>query len=92
MAIVSEGLLANLQERSFSAAGWPELCPVIWAFPGGWLLIMRRARQLTMKEFDSLIYSEWIKGDSNDYIIPVEEKLDSFGMLDGKIVAVDYGN
>ena len=90
------GLLANLQERTFSAAGWPELCPVIISVPGGWLNVMRRAEPLTRDQFFALNYSEWIKGGSDlpkgEWVIPVENKLDSFGILDGRIVAVDYGS
>ena len=90
------GLLANMQERRFAAAGWPELCPVVFALPGGWLLVMRRAEPLTREQFFALNYGEWIKGGNDlpkgDWIIPVENKLDSFGILDGRIVAVDYGS
>lgn len=90
------GLLANMQERTFSAAGWPELCPVVFAMPGGWLIVMRRAEPLTPEQFANLNYAEWIKGGhdlaKSERIIPVENKFDSFGNLDGKIVAVDYGS
>lgn len=90
------GLLANIQERTFSAAGWPELCPVIFSLPGGWLNIMRRAQPLTREQFFALDYAEWIKGGKDlpkgDWVIPVEDKFDSFGVLDGRIVAVDYGS
>jgi hypothetical protein len=89
------GLLANLQERTFSRAGWPQLCPVRWCCPGGWFLVMSRAEPLTRQEFDALDYAEWIKGgeslERGDWVLPVENKLDSFGWLDGKLVAVDYG-
>lgn len=87
------GLLANMQERTFSRTGWPELCPVLFSLPGGWMVIMQRARVLTDEE--------WLKLDSQevhdfinkqDYIVPVELKSDSFGWLNGKLVAVDYGN
>jgi hypothetical protein len=36
-------LLANMQERDLSKLGWPELCPVVFAVPGGRLVVMRRA-------------------------------------------------
>jgi hypothetical protein len=37
------GLLSNMQERDLSKRGWPKLCPVVFALPGGWLVVMRRA-------------------------------------------------
>jgi hypothetical protein len=84
------GLLANMQERTFAAAGWPELCPVVFSVPGGWLVVMRRAEPLTDREwaeFDARAFCEL-----DDYVVPAEFKKDSFGKLDGRIVAVDYGN
>lgn len=82
------GLLANMQERDFSRAGWPELCPVLFALPGGWLVVMRRAQPVPEDmelDFQALI-------DRPDYQIPAEPKRDSWGLLDGRIVAVDYGS
>lgn len=84
------GLLANMQEAKFSKTGWPELCPVLFAFPGGFLIVMRRARPLTRSEFDSLDLERWIEKEA--YTIPAEPKMDSFGWLDGRLVAVDYGS
>lgn len=90
------GLLANMQESTFSATGWPELCPVVFACWGGWFIVMRRAQPLSREQFFSLNYGEWIKGGNNlprgEWVVPVENKLDSFGLLDGRIVAVDYGS
>jgi hypothetical protein len=35
----------------------------------------------------------WMAEDSDrDYVLPVELKRDSFGVLSGRIVAVDYGS
>ena len=82
-----QGLLGNLQERQFWTTKWPELCPVLFGCPGGWFLIMRRAIPLTREDYENF------KGfDCEDRIVPVEMKLDSFGWIDGKIVAVDYGS
>jgi len=84
------GLLANMQERLFSRTGWPELCPVIWSIPGGWLVVMKRVRVLTEDEFANLDLEKWV--ERGDYTVPAEIKHDSFGWLDGKLVAIDYGN
>jgi hypothetical protein len=90
------GLLANIQETTFSSMGWPELCPVVLACPGGWFIVMKRAVSLTNEQFAELDYAEWIKGGNDlpkgEWIIPVENKIDSFGVIEGNIVAVDYGS
>lgn len=87
------GLLANMQEAKFSRCGWPELCPVLFSLPGGWLVVMRRARVLTDAEFldlDEAVMRDFI--NRPDYVVPAEIKSDSFGWLNGQLVAVDYGN
>lgn len=84
------GLIANMQEVTFSAAKWPELCPVLWSIPGGFLVVMRRARPLTQDEFDAIEIPDWL--EKGDYYVPMEAKIENFGMLDGRVVAVDYGN
>lgn len=89
------GLLANMQEARFSAMGRPELCPVLFAFPGGLFNVMRRADPVDIDKFFELYPSEalfWEFRDQGDYLIPVEYKPDSVGMLDGQMVAVDYGS
>lgn len=85
------GFLANMQEGTFSEIGWKQLCPVLYEAPGGAFLIMRRARPLTEQEWDEFDYNEFIEtGDG--YTVPVEMKPSSFGVLDGRVVAVDYGS
>ena len=84
------GLLANMQERQFAAAGWPQLCPVVFSLPGGWLVVMRRAEMLSDAEWAAFNPEAFCETD--DYHVPAEFKQDSFGKLDGRIVAVDYGN
>jgi hypothetical protein len=84
------GLLCNMQEVAFSGTGWPELCPVLWRVPGGFLVVMRRARPLTDAEWFGLDVAGFKYGP--DYDVPVECKRDSFGVVDGRVVAVDYGS
>lgn len=83
------GLLANMQEATFSKTKWPELCPVTFSVPGGWLIVMRRARRMTRDEWDSFDPDKF--RFQKEYTVPVEAKLDSFGWLDGRVVAIDYG-
>lgn len=82
------GLLANMQERDFARTGWPELCPVLFSIQGGWLVVMRRAKPLTDAEWRTM-QPEW--PERGEYVVPVELKRDSFGVLNGRIVAIDYG-
>lgn len=85
-----QGLLANLQEASFSSAGWPELCPVVFALPWGFGVVMPRCQLLTDDEFLALGMPSWV--ECGDYVVPVEAKSNSFGWLNGRVVAIDYGN
>jgi hypothetical protein len=82
------GLLSNMQEAKFSATNWPELCPVLFALPGGLLVVMPRcttlSEKLTREEYQAFT-------DRPDYVIPAENKADSFGYMNGRLVAVDYG-
>lgn len=94
------GLLCNMQERAIWTLGWPQLCPVLFSLPGGWLLVMRRARPLDDHEWQVLDVEEFrwnrkssIAGERMvEGCVPVETKRDSFGVVDGRIVAVDYGS
>lgn len=84
------GLLCNMQERLFAATGWPELCPVVFSISGGWLIIMRRAKEMAVDEFLDFDSQAW--ADKGTHVIPCEHKANSFGWLDGKVVCVDYGS
>jgi hypothetical protein len=85
-----KGLLANLQEIALSQAGWPELCPVKFSLPGGWLVLMPAAIEMTDDEF--LHFDARYFCEKPGYVIPAEHKANSFGHLNGRIVVIDYGN
>ena len=86
------GLLANLQEKD--VYGWAyrkvDLCPVRFAFPLGLLVVMPRVRVMTDAEFLKFDYQEW--SERAGRYITVEDKESSFGWLDGRVVAIDYGD
>lgn len=84
------GLLGNLQERVFGASKWKELCPVLASCPLGFWLIMPYAEPLRDEEWVWMDYDKFV--DREDYRVPAERKQDSFGMLNGRIVAIDYGS
>lgn len=81
------GLLGNMQERDFCKMDPERMMPVKFCCPGGFFLIMPRADPLPREVFFNLDYDEYVKA-----CIPVENKLDSFGMYQGRIVAIDYGS
>ena len=82
------GLLANLQERTWGRGGSPKLCPVLWADRFGLFVVMRRA-EILAEPPTPMRFHQFTFGES---IPPIECKADSFGVLDGRLVAVDYGN
>lgn len=85
------GLLANMQERDFWTAKWPELAPVLFADPWGFLVVMPRVRVMTDAEFEVFDYYVFThRGDGS--IVPAEAKSDSFGWMNGRVVAIDYGS
>lgn len=84
------GLLCNIQESEFGRLGWPGFCPVRFALPGGWLIVMPRAQVMTDEEFAAFDFHTFV--NRGEYVIPAEEKPDSFGWLNGQVVAIDYGS
>jgi len=85
------GLLANMQEREFATTKWPELAPVVASDQFGCFLIMPRVRVMTRDEFARFDYHGFThRADGS--IVPAESKPDSFGWLNGRVVAIDYGN
>jgi len=97
------GLLANMQEVSFSTISDDRLCPVKFYVPGGWLLVMPRCEMISREVFFDLDITRFWPNNKEDYHpdntcerveynVPVENKQDSFGYYNGKIVAIDYGS
>lgn len=89
------GLIANYNEIQLSKwavkSGNNEFCPVKWYIPGGWIVVMPRVKVMTDEEFKSFDYHGFVY--QKDYVVPCENKSDSFGWLpNGKIVVIDYGN
>lgn len=92
------GFLANMQEVAWSGCD-ERLCPVRFSLPGGALIVMPRCERLTDEEFVSEVLPEWgqvLDGETGAPLpysldLPVEMKSCSFGRLNGRLVAVDYG-
>ncbi len=84
------GLLANMQETTFSRMKSDLLMPVKFSIPGGWLVIMPRGRPLTEEDHEQYPHlPQW--DDKLQFKLPVENKRDSYAWYQGRIVAVDYG-
>lgn len=79
-----------MQESRLARSGWPELCPVLWSIPGGFALCMVAVETFSD---DNPPCSEQLRELTGhpERRIPVEAKPDSFGLLDGRLVATDYG-
>ena len=82
------GLLNNMNERwTANVAEGENHCPVQFAIPGGFLNIMPRCQPLNDSDWQDF------ESCAPDFAgaLQVEQKPDSFGKLNGRIVAVDYG-
>jgi hypothetical protein len=92
-----KGRFCNLFEAKTWAEATPArrqiLCPVVGCAPLGLMLIMPAARPLTQEEFDAhdlgdtLPDWDYLPGDPTE---PFEDKGSDWGMLDGRLVALDY--
>lgn len=91
-----KGLLANPNEsRVYKCASTPGsitynhrhlLCPVRWCSWGGWILVMTRVdRVMEMDEYDKYPMSEFL-----DYF-PGDDTVSNYGILNGNLVKLDYG-
>ena len=78
------GLLNNMNEADWAGPG---RCPVKWRAPGGFLIVMPRAEIMTDEQFASFD----APGFCERHQVNAEHKPDSFGFLDGEVVAVDFG-
>jgi hypothetical protein len=81
-----KGWLCNRNEYLWSKSRMLAcVCPVIHSFLFSLIIVMPRTRELSDAEFCML--------DNKEYIIgSIEYKRTSFGWLNNKIVAVDYGD
>ena len=85
------GLIANAMEREWWKSGCNDgLCPIPFSIPGGWLVVMPRCEPVA--GMDDELFNTFV--NRSDYVLPVENKDDSFGWLGGeggRLVAIDYG-
>ena len=86
------GLLANMQESAF--AQWKghegKLCPVRFALPLGFANVMPRCERLG-RDLTDAEYRDFVTCEDTELSGLVENKCSSFGLLEGRLVAVDFG-
>ncbi len=85
-----KGVLGNINEAQISG-DHKSFCPVVWCSWGGFILVMRRAVEMTYNDYetykadmDELRKSFWI----GEYVEPT---FASWGFYEGRLVAIDYG-
>lgn len=86
------GLLANMQEHRFSQTKDSRLCPVVFYIRGGFMCVMPWVDELLEQRMPKDKYTNFVAADVYGLVVPAENKADSFGYLNGRLVAVDYGN
>lgn len=62
---------------------------MLWSLPGGFMNVMPKVEVCT-DETAPLDYEELT--DKAQYCVPAEHKPDSWGFLNGRLVAIDYGS
>lgn len=89
-----QGLLCNLQERYWNRFGYLQLCPVLFSDWFGFVVIMPRCKILT-ENLDPAEFEAFIRIDRNDATlgtVPAENVAENFGLLNGRLVIIDYGS
>ena len=86
---LTSGLRCNQWEREMWRVwrrkfGWGNLCPIWFADPWGFVVIMPSVSRVTVEEI--------LSADPDDYPdIDVEYKPENWGRLHGRVVCIDYG-
>ena len=88
------GLLGNIHEKQWQNQICKYLCPILFYVPGGFLSIMPRCEVKAglSAEFIKIVSKDLDTDISETILNIVEDKDDSVGILNGKIVAIDYGS
>jgi len=88
------GLLANMQEKLFSGVD-DCLCPVVYANNFGFVLMMKKASIIPLRvnhsAFCSYLENRYKNNNMKEFILS-DLKPSNWGILEGKLVKVDYGN
>lgn len=90
------GILANLQEREWSCVD-DRLCPVVWGDRCGLVLIMRRCEPIPEEQGMTRHFASYFDGKGWPGGVEIDTlvsdwKPQNFGVLNGKLVCLDYGS
>ena len=84
------GLLANMQEEEVSSMGNDRLCPVLFSCLG-FVVVMPRCEALSPNYCQDYI-AKVFYGSDDPSLRRLETKLENYGLLEGKLVCIDYGS
>lgn len=82
------GILANIQEAEISTMGKDRLCPVLFSCLG-FVVVMPRCEALSPNYCQDYICKVFY-GSDDPSLRRLETKLENYGLLDGKLVCIDY--
>lgn len=87
------GLLSNMTEARFTGlAEQFQLCPTVLSVPGGFLNVQRRCRPLNDREWEATRQNQDdVHGRGDWQGMACDFKRDNFGVLDGRVVLLDFG-
>lgn len=89
------GILANIQENTFSKIGRSDLAKVKFCSKFGFILIMERANiisnEVDASDFFDMINQKYKDDYMKDFMIS-DLKSSNWGYVNGQLVKIDYGN
>jgi hypothetical protein len=89
------GLIGNVNEKKtwrynsgkFEKGTSHLLCPVSWCSWGGWVLVMKKAKTLTEREWEEMPYF----ADEHRKHFLGDDTISNYGIFEGRLVKIDYG-
>lgn len=90
------GFRANRKERRYSRLNHPNLCPVLFADPFGFVVVMPRCTPMHgVKSWRERLAFRALCPVEADYLrtqgLPVDNYAFNYGLLNGRVVSFDYG-
>lgn len=87
------GLLSNMTEARFTPlADQFRLCPTVFSIPGGFLNVQRRCAPLSDDQWEATrLNDDDVHGRGDWQGMACDFKRDNFGVLDGRVVLLDFG-
>lgn len=84
---ISEGLTWRYNSGKYENGTSYLLCPVLWTSWGGWLLVMKKARPITIEHWETITdISEFKKHFGGD------DTKSNYGYYNNRLVKIDYAD